>query len=337
VDDNQGLSMKTNEARALVPFEPAKVVPIRAWKGDDDVKHYVQSAKSPTTRKGYERDFRRFERWCLSEGFGPLPASALTVARYASHRAKEGNQLKHIRRELSAITITHRQKNLDSPVSHEAVKATLAGIAREHGSAVTQAPPILVSDLRLMVEACDLNTLRGARDAAVLLTGFTMALRRSELVQLDVEHLEMKERGVVANIVRQKNDKEGVGYRKAVLLAEDTSMCATLALKRWLRVSGRTSGALFCTVTHGDHMRSTRIAGQTVNRIVQRYAALAGLEDMRFSSHSMRAGFVTQRAKDGVPLHTIQQQTGHKSLNMLMQYVRKAVELGDDNPTAGLL
>jgi integrase len=125
--------------------------------------------------------------------------------------------------------------------------------------------------------------------------------------------------------------------RKAVVLADDAELCATLALKRWKRMSGRTSGAVFPTVVHGDHLRSTRLSGQGANRIVQRYAEAAGLGELGFSAHSLRAGFVTSAAQAGKDLATIQLQTGHKSVNVLMQYIRKAVELGDDNPTAGLL
>ncbi|MEM8608417.1 MAG: site-specific integrase [Myxococcota bacterium] len=259
------------------------------------------------------------------------------MARYAAALARAGKKINTIRRPLAAIAHVHKERGLEVPTTHEAVKRTIAGIARTHGSAVTQAPPILPADLRAMVTACDLETLRGCRDVAVLLVGFTMALRRSELVALNVEDLELHERGIVATIRRQKNDKEGKGMRKAVVLAEDPSLCATLAVKRWLRVSKRSSGPLFCTVVHGDHLRDTRLSGQGVNRIVKRYAEAAGLAEMGFSSHSMRAGFVTSAAKAGKSLDAIQSQTGHQSLSTLLGYIRRAVELGDENPTVGLL
>lgn len=323
--------------RALSVTTNGSAKPLSAWRGDDEVRRYIQNAKSPNTRRGYARDFARFRSWCDAEGFPSLPADPRTVARYASARARQGKKISHIRRELAAVAFHHKQAGHPSPTSHEAVKATVAGIAREHGSLVTQAPPILVSDLRAMVGACDLNTNRGTRDAAVLLLGFTMALRRSELVALNIADLEIRERGVVATIRHSKNDKLGVGMRKAVLLAEDPTMCATLAVKRWLRISKRFEGPLFTTIVHGDHVRQQRLSAQSVSRIVKRYAKAAGLEEMGFSAHSLRAGFVTSAAQAGKTLATIQQQTGHRSVNVLMGYVRRAVELGDENPTSGLL
>lgn len=328
-----------NEARSLpeTPLAKAKILPLRPWRGDGDVRRYLENAKSENTRKGYERDFARFQAWCLDEGFSALPATPVTVARYAAALARAGKKINTIRRPLAAIAHVHKERGLEVPTTHEAVKRTIAGIARTHGSAVSQAPPILPADLRAMVTACDLETLRGCRDAAVLLVGFTMALRRSELVALNAEDLELHERGIVATIRRQKNDKEGKGMRKAVVLADDPTLCATLAVKRWLRISKRSSGPLFCTIVHGDHPRDTRLSGQGVNRIVKRYAEAAGLAEMGFSSHSMRAGFVTSAAKAGKSLDAIQSQTGHQSLNTLLGYIRRAVELGDENPTAGLL
>ncbi|MEM8608349.1 MAG: site-specific integrase [Myxococcota bacterium] len=329
----------TREARSVpeTALTKAKILPLRPWRGDGDVRRYLENAKSENTRKGYARDFARFETWCAEEGFPALPATPPTVARYAATLARQGKKINSIRRPLAAIAHFHKERGFDVPTAHEAVKRTIAGIARTHGSAVTQASPILPADLKALVSTFDLETQRGCRDAAVLLLGFTMALRRSELVALNVEDLELHERGVVATIRRQKNDKEGKGMRKAVVLADDPTLCATLAVKRWLRISKRSEGSLFCTIVHGDHLRDTRLSGQGVNRIVKRAAEAAGLAEMGFTSHSMRAGFVTSAAKAGKSLDAIQSQTGHQSLSTLLGYIRRAVELGDDNPTTGLL
>jgi hypothetical protein len=67
----------------------------------------------------------------------------------------------------------------------ESIRSVMAGIRRIHGSeqtAKTALPPEL---LRRLV--CGLpDTLRGRRDRALLLVGFARAMRRSELIALDV-------------------------------------------------------------------------------------------------------------------------------------------------------
>jgi integrase len=54
-----------------------------------------------------------------------------------------------------------------------------------------------------------------------------------------------------------------------------------------------------------------------------------------FSGHSLRAGHVTAAVKGGASEHSIQKQTGHRSVAMLRTYIRDA-ELFTDNSAARL-
>jgi integrase len=68
------------------------------------------------------------------------------------------------------------------PPNHaEIVKATLRGIRRTVGSAPKRKEPITADIIRAMAEAAP-DSLNGLRDRALLLIGFSGALRRSELV-----------------------------------------------------------------------------------------------------------------------------------------------------------
>jgi integrase len=216
------------------------------------------------------------------------------------------------------------------------VKTVLQGIARTHPYAPKKAPAILPPDLLTMVETLDLNTHRGARDCAVLLTGWTGAFRRSELAAADVEHVTITERGLLIDVPKQKNHQTESKVKEATL-AEEPRLCATLAMRRWLRVSGLKSGPLFVSVLYGDHLTAQRISGQTVNRIVQRAAEEAGLSEMGFTAHSLRSGFITHAFNEGKADVVIMEQTGHVSPNSLAGYKRRALALGDKSPTAGLL
>ncbi|MBT7082278.1 MAG: tyrosine-type recombinase/integrase, partial [Chloroflexi bacterium] len=60
----------------------------------------------------------------------------------------------------------------------------------------------------------------------------------------------------------------------------------------------------------------------------------AGIEG-RFAGHSLRAGLVTAAARSGKSVDSIQAQTGHKSLDMIMRYIRRE-GLFDDNAAAGI-
>jgi integrase len=57
--------------------------------------------------------------------------------------------------------------------------------------------------------------------------------------------------------------------------------------------------------------------------IVKRYTAVAGLDLASFSGHSLRAGHVTSAARR-VAERFIMRQTGHKSIDMVLRFVRRA-------------
>jgi integrase len=319
----------------LAIIEPA---PIQrgGWRGDSKTADYIENSKARSTRIGYAGDWRRFTAWCRTEGFAAMPADPVTVARYATARAQQGKTVAHIRRELAAIAFVHRDRGHDSPTGNAGVKTVLQGIARSHPYVKKQAPAILPAHLLTMVETLDLNTYRGARDAAVLLTGWVGAFRRSELAAADVEHVTFMERGMLIDVPKQKNHQTESKQKEAVL-AEEPRLCATLAMRRWLRMSELKSGPLFVSVLYGDHLTAQRISGQTVNRVVQRAAEEAGLSEMGFTAHSLRSGFITHSFQQGKVDVVIAQQTGHESMNTLALYHRRATALGDKSPTAGLL
>jgi hypothetical protein len=77
------------------------------------------------------------------------------------------------------------------------------------------------------------NSLQGIRDRALLLVGWTAALRRSELVGLDVgkradgtSHVVLQNEGLRLTIHRNKTDQEGRGFVKAVPLGRDRGAIA---------------------------------------------------------------------------------------------------------------
>ena len=98
----------------------------------------------------------------------------------------------------------------EPPTSSQAIKAVLAGIRRSIGTSVTRKAPATAETIRPSLPRCHAD-LRGLRDRALLVLGFAGALRRSELVALDVEDLEETAEGMHVRIKRSKTDQEGAG------------------------------------------------------------------------------------------------------------------------------
>jgi site-specific recombinase XerD len=97
-------------------------------------------------------------------------------------------------------------------VESEIVRATLRGIKRARGTAQRQAAPLLRDDLGFVIERMD-DSLKAARDRALLLIGFAAALRRAELVSVTVTDIEQVRQGLVLHLRRSKTDQERRGEK----------------------------------------------------------------------------------------------------------------------------
>jgi site-specific recombinase XerD len=139
-----------------------------------------------------------------------LPASVETVAAYLAALAGSGLKASTITRRCAAIAYLHRVAGLEPPTSSEAIKAVLSGIRRSVGTSVTRKAPVTAEAVRAMIGGAETD-LRSLRDRALLLLGFAGALRRSELVALDVADLEETAEGLLVHIRRSKTDQEGAG------------------------------------------------------------------------------------------------------------------------------
>lgn len=163
---------------------------------------------------------------------------------------------------------------------------------------------------------------KGIRDTALILLGYAGALRRSELVGLDLDDITHHSAGLLVRIRRSKTDPEAAGQTIAIAHGERATSDPIAALARWLELRGRRPGPLF-TRTYGLNVHPDRLTGNTVTRMIHDRAVAAGLPAERITAHSLRAGHATTAALAGVPLERIAAQTRHRDLNTLVQrYIR---------------
>nr|WP_247682230.1 site-specific integrase [Burkholderia sp. Tr-862] len=165
--------------------------------------------------------------------------------------------------------------------------------------------------------------LRSQRDRALILTGFAAALRRSELVALDVRDLAFVDQGMVLTLRRSKTDQAGVGRKIGVPFGRPRA-CPVTEVAKWLEHSHLHDGAVFRAIDKSGVLRGDRLTAQSVTLVVKARARAAGLDPSALSAHSLRAGLATSAARAGIPSYKIQQQTGHRSLEMLARYIRDA-------------
>ena len=289
---------------------------------DASVRKYLDAALADNTQRAYRADLNHFIAWG-----GVIPANPEQVATYVAHHATTLAS-STLTRRLVAIARAHAAQGIESPTNTELVKATLQGVRRSRGSLIRQVAPLQKVQVLRMV--CGLHGLHGLRDTALLLIGFASALRRSELVSLNVEDVQFTGEGTIIRLRRCKTDQEGRGRDIAIPCIRGR-YCPTKSLQVWIEASGIVEGALFRRINRYDQLLPHRLTAQSVALIIKQRATLAGFDPALFSGHSLRAGFVTNAAKGGASSSSIRAQTGHKSDAMLQRYIRNS-QLFSNNP-----
>jgi site-specific recombinase XerD len=175
---------------------------------------FAKASKAPATRVAYASDWQIFEAWCAARGLNALPASPAALCAFLADQATLGKRASTLSRRLASIKYFHSLAGEPSPTADEKIKATLSGIRRSIGAAPVR-KRAATSDIVLgMVGTLGNETLRQLRDRALLLVAFASAMRRSELVALDVADLEWTSEGVLIRIRKSKTDQEGMGAAK---------------------------------------------------------------------------------------------------------------------------
>ena len=275
---------------------------------------YARASSSPATLKAYKSDWRDFLSWCEARSRPALPASVETTASYLAHLADTGLKASTITRRTAAIAYAHRLRGLAPPTAAEPVKAVLRGIRRRIGVAVERKAPATARAIAKMIAKVP-ATRRGTRDRAILLLGFAAALRRSEIIALQLADLAFSPDGVVITIRRSKTDQEGEG--QSIAIPRGSKLRPVEALEAWLAERGPNDGPLF------------DVCDRTVALIVKRYARKAKLDPTQFAGHSLRAGFVTSALEHGADLFKVMDVTRHRRVETLREYDRRAKQFNN--------
>lgn len=306
----------------------------RAWL---QLQNHLQLA--PKTIDAYGRSLNDFLAFCQRCGIVPETITREQVGLYVhdlAHRPNpKGAKLLSIEngRGLSNSTmqqrltvlrlfcdsLVERQLRQDNPVGRgHYVPGKAFGGARSRGLLPQyQKLPWLPSDEEWQNV---LHSLKGEllRNQVMLLMAYDGALRREELVRLEIGDFDFAYRQIRVRAEHAKNGRERVvGYGQA------TSRLLEAYLRQRKALSPK-RGPLFLSESHRN--ASAPLALVTWSKIVQQLAQHAGLP--RFTTHTPRHLRLTHMARAKMELHQIATYAGHKSLATTMLYIHlSGVEL----------
>ena len=224
---------------------------------------------------------------------------------------------------LAVLAKWHRLRGGESPTDDPKVKTLLARARKaqaRRGVTVRKKTALVAEPLQALLATCT-DGLRGVRDRALLLLAWSGGgRRRSEVVALDVGDLRrINDETWLYALGATKTDATGQRREKPLRGP------VVDALRTWLEQSGLEDGPLFRRLHRGGRLGG-RLGDDQVARIVQRRAALAGL-DGDWAAHSLRSGFVTEAGRQGVPLGEVMAMTEHRNVGTVLGYFQAGTML----------
>ena len=287
----------------------------------------LQHSKAINTVRAYKSDFNNFGLFCAKNGFKSLPTEPKIVSLYLTHLSTKNIKISTLKRRLVSIGVVHKLKGHYLDTKHPSIIENIMGIKRRKGSIQKAKKPILINDLKQIINVIDNQNneeIKKLRDRTIILVGFSGGFRRNEITSLNYEDLDFVKEGVKINIKKSKTDQFGEGLLKGIPYFDNLQYCPVISLKKWIDVSNIYSGPLFRRFTKGSSLSVNRLSDQTVALLIKEYTKLAGIDNKNYSGHSLRSGFATSAAESGVEERNIMAMTGHKSSEMVRRYIKEA-------------
>jgi len=273
-------------------------------------QHLVKHDRSEKTNHGYTSDLVQFQKWLGKRSLSNI--TEVDVRAYRDHMLKEGNSPNTINRRIASIASfgdwgSNHGLFKGNPAQYVKPVKTIELAPRWlDGEQKKQLLKAVENDLREAMERYPRLWVLRKRDAVIVHVLLLTGLRVDELCSLKLSDLSLSERKGTLLVRHGKGGKQ----RMVNLHIE-----ARKQLSEWLDVRPKVeSDGLFVGQT-GEGIRP-----RLVQRLVERYAKLAELEDV--TPHSLRHTYARSLLDSGSKLQEVALLMGHSSLDSTARYVQ---------------
>jgi integrase len=303
------------------------------------------AADSPNSVLAYAHSWRMFCRWCANwRHCEALPAPPGVVREYLAWASEVRTPAyKPATLQLALASIRRMHKEAGKPLAADPdVTAVMSGIVRRaarNGARAELAGKrhLTVEQLKKVCAALGSAPVE-VRNRALLLLGFTSALRRSNLARVETDHVHFDKGHVRLWVPNSKTDQRGAGRDIFLHPAKDPALCVVAALQAWkaerIKYCGYFRGPLILCFTSEGAMTQRPLSPRGICRAFQQMLERAGIPSRDYGAHSMRSGMITSAHEAGANLRSIMERSGHRSVTNVMRYIKPVRE---SDPLKGVL
>ena len=263
----------------------------------------TEKKASSNTLSSYLRDVNQFVRWLEGEGLSPEQAAQPDVESYTKHLSSKGKSVATVTRSLASLKSFYTYM---LGAGHVALNPA-RGIAP--AKVERKLPQILTSkEVELFLEQPDPADAKGCRDKAMLELLYATGIRVSELISLDLAHLNLS-----AGFIRCP----GRGKERIIPLYQ-TAVRALGDYVEHVRpqmAERPDTSALFV------NMSGERMSRQGFWKIIKHYQEKAGIQK-DITPHTLRHSFAAHLLENGADLRSIQEMLGHADISSTQIYAQ---------------
>lgn len=268
----------------------------------------VEKGRSMRTAENYHLYMDR-----LVEFAGDIPVNKITDELVRKYRLWLNRYVDNQGRELSLITQGYHLIALRSFLKYcgqrdiptlDADRISLPKVAKK------QVSFLLADEVARLFNAIDMDGPNGLRDRAILELLFSGGMRVSELCNLNRDQV---------NLERREFTIRGKGNKDRPIFISPT---AADAIEQYLCSRSDNLKPLFLNNSRNVHKdvdegvdasEARRLTPRSVQRIVTKYARLAGITK-HVTPHTLRHSFATDLLMNGADLRSVQSMLGHSNI-----------------------
>ena len=268
---------------------------------------WIEKGLSQNTLDSYRSDLEQFSKWLEKNNLSYIKTSKKEILSYLSFLFQKGLGSKTVARKLSSLKSFFRYLVFKSIIPNDP-------------SSEVETPKLLKSipksisekEVEALLAAPDEKTDIGLRDKTMIETLYSCGLRISELTNLELLNLNLRQ-GVIRVIGKgQKERLVPMGDQLIGLLELYISSSRKNLLDK------RHSDFLFLST------RGQRMTRQSFWHRIKHYCLASGFEPEKISPHVLRHAFATHLLNNGADLRVVQLLLGHSDLNTTQIYTEVA-------------
>lgn len=266
---------------------------------------YLKTEKksSANTISSYLRDVRQYLEYAVDNKLNVAKATKGDIERYTRRLSAEGKSPASVTRAIASLKSFYGYLLVSRQSSSNPVKG-ISAVKPEK-----KLPQILTNrEVELFLAQPECSDLKGYRDRAMLELLYATGIRVSELINLDVDHINLS-----AGFLRcESKGKERIIplYPAAVRAVNDYIERVRIQI-----VEDTEEKALFVNMT------GERMSRQGFWKIIKQYQEKAGIKK-DITPHTLRHSFAAHLLENGADLRSIQEMLGHADISSTQVYTQ---------------